>query len=324
MSEDKTKQEKLNLHPRNRNRRRYDLKAMIKAHPALEKYVLTNKQGNYSIDFSDPAAVKSLNHAILRHYYGIDYWEFPDENLCPPIPGRAEYIHLVADLLAENNKGEVPTGKAVTCLDIGIGASCIYPIIGVTEYQWDFIGSDINLASIRSSQQIVNSNPALQGKIQCRLQKQPKDILRGILGTEDKIDMVICNPPFHESMEEAMKGSKRKMKNLSGKNKNRSKLNFSGNSHELVYEGGELAFIRNLISESIEFSKSCFWFSILVSKDSNVKSINKYLQAVKPSEIKKINIKTGNKTSRIIAWTFLKQKEKEQWQKDKWVDESQT
>ncbi|MDA3885537.1 MAG: 23S rRNA (adenine(1618)-N(6))-methyltransferase RlmF [Candidatus Delongbacteria bacterium] len=314
MSTKKTSKEKLNLHKRNKNREKYDLKAMCDSNPELIKYIQPNKLGIDSINFADPSAVKILNKAILHYYYGIKYWEFPKENLCPAIPGRAEYIHHVADLLSENNNGEIPLGESITCLDIGIGACCVYPIIGVTEYKWNFIGSDISSKSIESSQNIVNSNPTLKGKVKCTLQNHTKNIFRGIIKKEDKIDITICNPPFHSSIEEAIKGTARKVKNLTGIKTNSPKLNFSGNNNELVYEGGELKFISNMILESKEFAKDCLWFSTLVSKESNLKKIYKILKQNNPTEIRTINFETGNKSSRIVTWTYLTSQEKKMWQ----------
>ena len=315
MSIKKGKQAKPTLHQRNKNRERYDLKAMTVATPELIPYIQPNKFGTNSINFSDPAAVKMLNRAILNYYYGIEYWDFPRENLCPPIPGRADYIHYVADLLGEYNNGEIPTGKNVTCLDIGTGASCIYPIIGVTEYGWKFIGSDIDSKSIQAAQHIVDSNPSLKGKVSCRLQHDSKSIFRGIIQPEEKIDITICNPPFHPSIEAASKGTRRKVKNLTGQKKHTPKLNFSGNKNELVYEGGELQFIHNMILDSKAFAKNCFWFSSLVSKESNLKKVYKILNNNKSTETKTINMATGNKTSRIVAWTYLTAKEKKLWNK---------
>lgn len=180
-----------------------------------------------------------MNKAFLHNYYGIDYWEFPDENLCPPIPGRADYIHYIADILAEAKPGNIPLGNSITCLDVAVGASCIYPILGVVEYGWRFIGCDIDPKSIASAQHIINSNEVLTNKVGLRLQKKPSHIFKGVIHKDDKIDITICNPPFHASMEEAQKGSRRKIKNLTGKKVKKPKLNFAGISNELVYDGGE-------------------------------------------------------------------------------------
>lgn len=317
MSSEKSKDEKTRLHPRNRNRERYDLKALIIAHPELKNYITPNKHGSDSVDFANPIAVKALNKALLNHYYGIKNWDFPDENLCPPVPGRADYIHYMADLLAENNV-DIPTGEKITCLDIGVGANCIYPIIGITEYSWKFIATDINRRSIKSVKKIVNANASLKNKIECRLQENPKNFFARILNEEDKIDLSICNPPFHSSSQIAKKGTKRKVENLSGKKEKTPQLNFAGISNELVCDGGEYSFVTKMIKESKQFSKNIYWFSTLVSKQSNLKGIYTFLEKTEATQIKTINIETGNKTSRIIVWTFLSEEEQKEWRETRW------
>lgn len=318
MSEEKNHKEKSRMHPRNKNRERYDLAALIKAYPNLSQYLKPNKLGEDSIDFLNPVAVKLLNQALLKHYYGINNWVFPDENLTPPIPGRADYIHYMADLLAEKNFGEIPQGTKIICYDIGIGASCIYPIIGVSEYNWNFIGSDIDPKSIGSANNIVSANPSLKDKIDCRLQKNPRDVFYGVISREDKIDLSICNPPYHATVEEAKKGSRRKIKNLTGKEEKNPILNFSGINKELVTEGGEYKFIHNMLRESKKYEKNFFWFSTLVSKQSNLKSVFKALKKFEASQIRTIPMGTGNKSSRIVAWTFLSKEEQLQWSKSRW------
>lgn len=319
MASKKIQQEKSRLHPRNRNRARYDLGALIGANPELGNYIKPNKYGVDSVDFSDPIAVKLLNQALLNHYYGIKNWEFPKENLCPPIPGRADYIHHISDLLGENNFGKIPVGDKITCFDIGVGANCIYPIIGVTEYHWKFIGSDVDPKSIISAEQIVNSNSTLKDKVDCRLQNNPKQIFQGIIGEDEKIDISICNPPFHASIEEAQKGTRRKVKNLSGVKSKNPKLNFSGINNELVTDGGEYQFIQTMIQESLIFSKNCYWFSTLVSKQSHLKGIYESLRKIKVNQIKTIPMGTGNKSSRIVAWTFFSKEEQIAWRETRWT-----
>lgn len=318
MSDKKNELEKTRLHSRNKNRERYDLHALSKISPALAAHIKPNKFGVNSVDFANPVVVKLLNKALLHHYYGIKDWDFPDENLCPPIPGRADYIHHIADLLSENNFGRVPKGDKVTCFDIGVGASCIYPIIGVTEYGWNFIGSDIDIKSIASAQKIVNDNEAFKGKITCRRQENPKDAFYGVINREEKFDVSICNPPFHASAEEAQKGTLRKLKNLSGKTEKTPQLNFAGISNELICDGGEHKFIHNIIRESKKFSNNCYWFSTLVSKQSNLKGIYKSLDKEDAFEVKTIPMGTGNKSTRIVAWTFLNKEEQKAWIDARW------
>tara|TARA_B110000114_G_scaffold3033_1_gene3080 strand:+ start:130 stop:1089 length:960 start_codon:yes stop_codon:yes gene_type:complete len=318
MSSNKKPIKQSRLHPRNKNLERYDLEALIQIKPELKAFVKLNKHGDDSVDFANPKAVKLLNKALLNHYYGIEHWDFPDSNLCPPIPGRADYLHYLADLICEHNFGRFPEGNKISCLDIGIGANCIYPIIGVTEYNWNFIGSDVDPNSIDSAIKIVGNNPKLVGKVECKLQKDYKAMFRGIIGSKDQIDLTMCNPPFHESEEAAQKGTLRKVQNLQGKQKNKAVLNFSGISKELIYEGGEIKFISSMVLQSKTFGNNCFWFSTLVSKQSNLKALHKVLDQVGAIEIKTIPMGTGNKVSRIIAWTFLTKEKQIQWSKARW------
>ncbi|KGO87216.1 23S rRNA methyltransferase [Flavobacterium rivuli WB 3.3-2 = DSM 21788] len=318
MSLENSPQEKTTLHPRNKNRDRYDLNALVAAVPELAQYVKPNKYGDDSVDFSNPVAVKLLNKALLNYYYGIKYWEFPDQNLVPPIPGRADYIHYMADLLKESNFGRMPEGNKITCIDIGTGANCIYPIIGVTEYGWNFIATDVSPDSLAAAQNIINTNPQLTGKIECRLQKNPNAFFDGIIAANEKADLTVCNPPFHASAEDAHAGTKRKVQNLSGKRIKNPELNFAGISNELIYEGGEHRFIHKMIADSKRFSKDCYWFSTLVSKQSNLKGIYKALEDFKATDVKTIEMGTGNKSTRIVAWSFLSKQEQKEWRDARW------
>ena len=96
-------------------------------------------------------------------------------------------------------------------------------------------------------------------------------------------------------------------------------LNFGGQNKELWCEGGEVKFIQNMIFQSKEFSNSCFWFSTLVSKQSHLSAIYKLLTEEGAFEVKTIAMGQGNKTSRIVAWTFLKGEQRMEWKKARWL-----
>ena len=311
-------EEKTRLHPRNKNRNRYDLSALVTLNPELKKYIIPNKYGGMSIEFSNPIAVRILNMSLLNHYYGIKNWDFPKNNLCPPIPGRADYIHHIADLLAKNNFGKIPKGDKITCLDIGMGASCIYPIIGTKEYDWKFIASDIDPKSIDSARKIIESNDILKNKIECRLQKNKNSIFKNILEKEYKIDLVICNPPFHSSKEDAQKSTLRKLRNLSDKKVKKNHVKFAGVNNEIIFEGGEIKFIENIVNESKLYAKNCYWFSTLVSKQSNLKKTYKLIDRNGAYFLKTIPMGTGNKSSRIVAWTYLSKEAQNKWRHERW------
>ncbi len=305
--------EKSQLHSRNKHRERYDFQQLTTVCPELQPFVKRNNYDDESIDFHNPNAVKLLNKALLKQFYGINDWTIPDGYLCPPIPSRADYLHYIADLLGSKNGGKIPFGAQIKCLDIGVGANCIYPIIGHKEYGWTFIGSDIDAVSINSANKIIESNPELKPFIELRLQTDKKDIINGILKKNERIDVTICNPPFHASQAEAQRGTQRKLNNLTQKKQTKLVLNFGGQNNELWCEGGEIEFIKTLIFQSKQYADSCFWYSTLVSKESSLKPIYDTLKQVKTVEIKTIKMEQGHKISRIVAWTFLTEKEQNDW-----------
>ena len=294
---------KSGLHSRNRHQAGYDFAALCLRTPELAAHVFTNDYGTRTIDFANPDGVKILNRALLAHHYGIAHWDLPAGYLCPPIPGRVDYLHWAADLLAES-AGQVPTGKGVRVLDIGVGANCIYPLLGCREYGWRFVGSDIDPVSVKAATLLTKSN-GLGNQIECRLQGNANHVFRGIIGPKERFALTLCNPPFHASLEEASKGSERKLRNLGKEVTGTPLLNFGGQKAELWCEGGEAAFLANMIAQSKEFATQCLWFSSLVSKKENLPGAKKALARVGACQVRVIDMAQGNKVSRILAWSFL-------------------
>jgi 23S rRNA (adenine1618-N6)-methyltransferase len=293
------------LHPRNRHQGRYDFARLIAASPELGRFVILNPYGKQSIDFADPEAVKVFNRALMRQLYGIQHWDIPPGYLCPPIPGRADYLHGLADLLAEGCDGTIPKGKAVRVLDIGTGANCIYPLLGHSDYGWRFLGSDIDPLALAAARTIVQAN-GLGDAIELRQQSDPQHIFQGLLASDERFTLTLCNPPFHASAAEATSGSTRKWKNL-GKLDPRRKLpvlNFGGQSNELWCEGGEAAFLRRMARESATVAGQVLWFSSLVSKASNLPGLQSALKQAGALEVRQLDMAQGNKQSRFVAWTF--------------------
>ncbi|MEC3908458.1 23S rRNA (adenine(1618)-N(6))-methyltransferase RlmF [Tamlana sp. 2201CG12-4] len=286
-----------NFHPNNKHKSGYDLEALCKAYPDLQPYVFENNYQIKTIDFANPKAVKALNTALLFRHYKITYWDFPETNLCPPIPGRVDYIHGLADVLKQNN-----IKSNISVLDIGTGASCIYPILGHAEYEWKFVGTDIDKTSLDHAQKIINKNQ-LDNVISLRYQTNKMQILKDILTEGDRFSIVMCNPPFYKSEKEAFEATTKKLRGL---NKKQDKIirNFSGTGNELWYKGGEKAFIHNYLYESSIFKKQCKIFTSLVSKKDLIPGIYASLKKLGATEVKTINMGQGNKVSRIVVWRF--------------------
>lgn len=267
--------QKPGLHPRNRHHSRYDLATLCQVNPELRQFLTLTPAGEQSVDFANPLAVKALNKALLAHFYAVANWDIPDGFLCPPVPGRADYIHHLADLLAEAS-GTIPANASI--LDIGVGANCIYPLIGVHEYGWRFTGSETSSQALSSAQAIISANPGLNRAIRLRRQKESGAIFNGIIHKNEQYDATLCNPPFHDSAAAARAGSERKRRNL-GLNKDDA-LNFGGQQQELWCEGGEVAFIKKMIEESKGFAKQVMWFTSLVSRGENLPPLYRALTDV--------------------------------------------
>lgn len=305
--------EKSKLHPRNKHQGRYNLKELCVTCPALANFVFQLDEENDTIDFANPDAVKMLNKALLEQYYEVKNWGIPDHYLCPPIPGRADYIHHIADLLATSNQGEIPKGKHIKVLDIGVGANCVYPLIGHHEYGWLFTGSDVDAVAIENANEIIEANPHLKGKIKFRLQGNVKDIFKGAMEKTERFDLTVCNPPFYASIAEAQAATLKKANNLSDQKVAEIKRNFGGQNRELWCHGGEGKFIYDMILQSKEFATSCLWFSTLVSNKALLKNAYAQLEKMEAVNVKTIPMGQGNKISRVLAWTFLNQEQHQKW-----------
>ncbi|ESR00905.1 16S rRNA methyltransferase [Stutzerimonas chloritidismutans AW-1] len=308
------------LHPRNRHTGRYDFPALIAGCPELAEHVIINPYGKQSIDFANPDAVRVFNRALLRQFYGIQHWDIPPGYLCPPVPGRADYLHGLADLLGQNDASAIPRGTAIHALDIGTGANCIYPLIGHREYGWRFTGSDIDATALASACTIVSANGLVKA-IELRQQAAPKHIFKGVMLPEDRFDLTLCNPPFHASQAEASSGSQRKWRNLGKLDPSRKlpALNFGGQAAELWCEGGEAAFVARMAEESVAFARQVYWFSTLVSKGANVAPLEARLKRLGARQMHTLDMAQGQKKSRFVAWTFLSQTEQASWRAERWA-----
>lgn len=243
------------------------------------------------VDFKDADSSIALTEAILQYDFGV-HVSLRSDRLCPPVPNRINYIAWLQDLMdqtaniahlisipEESEEGEErPTkrikkqNEPIRVLDIGTGASCIYPILGCVLDDWEFIATDVDLESIEAARVLINDSrnqgvseatytqgrPVnLQDRIHLSL-RDPKDTL--LLDQKDveslRLDpiiwprmekgllyhVVMCNPPFYSSQEEMQALSEIKIKGPSAV--------CLGSKEEMMYPGGEVAFVTRIIKES--------------------------------------------------------------------------
>lgn len=275
------------MHLRNIHRYGYDFKKLTATHPDLQQHIIESPTGAKTIDFSNAASILEFNTALLKHHYKINSWRLPDGSLYPPIPGRADYVHHIADLVEKGGKKG---------LDIGCGASAIYPILGSAIYNWTMVGCDV----VDESVGFAKKNTAKNDHIEIRHQINKGNIFKGVILAGEYYDFTMCNPPFYTSEEEAIKANKSKQRKLGTVEERR---NFAGHAHELWCNGGEALFIKRMIKESVAFKDQVGWFTCLLSRKQHLKNPLKQLEKLK-AEHKVIEMTTGQKQSRFIAWKF--------------------
>ncbi len=309
------KKPKHQLHPRNVHRDGYDFAKLVQACPALSAYVSPSPAGQLTIDFSDPKAVLLLNKSLLADAYGYQKWSIPEGSLCPPVPGRADYVHYLADLLGSGNGGRPPRGGGVQILDIGVGANGIYPILGRALYGWSFHGVDISPEALQALAAHLAANPHFKAGVSISLQQDPGQVLKGAITGKAVYDAVACNPPFYASAAAAAEENERKWRKLG---KAAAGRNFAGQAGELWCEGGERGFITRYISESRELPTRCFWYTTLVSRSAHLPYFERLLNESGANAVHVQPMGQGQKVSHMLCWTYLSAPLQRDWARFRW------
>ena len=290
------------MHLQNPYQKRYDIKRLVEHYPSLQKFIVLNPSGEETIDFSSSSGVYALNKAMLLADFNLTEYHLPTGYLIPPIPGRLDYLLHIRDFLSE--KYNIPLDSKLRGLDIGAGANGIYCILAVQHLNWSMVGAESDAKAIEIAKANMHHTKTLQDKVEMRHQENKSFLLKNIIKSQEQFDFTICNPPFHSSREEAVKGSFRKIKNLGGPMDNKElTLNFEGQANELWCNGGEALFIKRLIKESIMFKNRVKVFSSLVANSNNLLKIEKQLKKVK-ANYHIIPMVRGNKKTRSILWWF--------------------
>ena len=304
------------LHSRNVSRDGYPFAELISLYPELKHYTVINPVGQISLDFFNPKAVRVFNAILLDYYHQIKYFSLPEGYLCPPVPGRADYIHYVADLLAETY-GRTPHGSHFHMLDMGTGASAVFGLLAAAIYRWKCTMADVDQKALDSASAIWRHNESVLSAGDFRHQTHSHLFFEKIIRPDDFFDVVVCNPPFHSSEAEAKLRADKKFTSLKKSKREKTVLNFGGTSGELWYPGGEATFIKGMMAESIRFGNQCYWFTTLVSRQSTLPVIYNVLDEVRARKVKTIDMGQGNKRSRIVCWTFFTPEQEKAWQKMK-------
>ncbi|KAM4099221.1 hypothetical protein ACJW30_07G140600 [Castanea mollissima] len=336
--------ERPTIHPRNKySETRPDFALLASLYPSFEPFVFYSHDGGRPrIDWTDFNATRELTRVLLLHDHALNWW-IPDGQLCPTVPNRSNYIHWIEDLLASDIIPKTnASGGNVRGFDIGTGANCIYPLLGASLLGWSFVGSDVTEVALEWAEKNVKNNPHISQLIEIRKVESCEDgpsmekshdgesvsceskielsacavreevdplpsasfdlhsdankryngppILLDVVRDGERFDFCICNPPFFETMEEA------------GLN---PKTSCGGTPEEMICSGGEKAFITRIIEDSAVLKQSFRWYTSMVGRKSNLKSLTAKLWEVGVNIVKTTEFVQGQTCRWGLAWSFV-------------------
>ncbi|RFN53674.1 23s rrna (-n6)-methyltransferase [Fusarium flagelliforme] len=243
--------------------------------------------------FNDPECVMQLTKSLLKLDFKLQL-ELPDDRLCPPVTNRHNYILWLKNLLDSSSYEK--NDRNVVGLDIGTGASCIYPLLGCRERDWNFIATDIDSKSLEYARRNVALNN-LDQRIKV-VERKPTD---NIIPLDDlqvpSIAFTMSNPPFYKSEQELIESAKKK-----------SRAPFTactGAKVEMVTDGGEIAFVDRILKESLVLRQRVQWYT---SMFGFLTSLIDFVDKLREHNIDNYAVTEfvqGNKTRRwAIAWSF--------------------
>ncbi|KAK4171446.1 hypothetical protein QBC36DRAFT_295351 [Triangularia setosa] len=254
-------------------------------------------QEHGQLDFTDPKAVMQLTKTLLSLDFNLKL-ELPDDRLCPPVPNRHNYIRWLKELM--DTSSYEPPGRPICGLDIGTGASCIYPLLGTTQRpSWSFVATDIDKKSLQYARKNVVMND-LEDRI-LLLERQPEDPLIPLRDRDSKkvtrIDFTMMNPPFYESKDEMLYSAQSKARPPHSA--------CTGAPVEMVCDGGEVAHVSRMLKESLVLKEEVQWYTSMLGKATSVETLVGKLKANGIDNYAITEFIQGNKTRRwALGWSF--------------------
>ncbi|KAG9333948.1 hypothetical protein JZ751_009351 [Albula glossodonta] len=240
------------MHPRNRYKDKPpDFAYLASKYPEFQQHVHTNLTGRVGI-------------------------EIPLERLIPTVPLRLNYIHWVEDLIGAQGEGESGPRRGI---DIGTGASCIYPLLGATMNGWFFLATEVDDICFDYAKKNVEHN-----------------------GLSDLIKVV--KVPQKTLLMDALK--EESALGVNSRNSRRpppSSVN-TGGVTEIMAEGGELEFVKRIIHDSLQLKKRLRWYSCMLGKKCSLAPLKEELRKQGVSKVTHTEFCQGRTMRWALAWSF--------------------
>ncbi|CEP02217.1 U6 small nuclear RNA (adenine-(43)-N(6))-methyltransferase [Plasmodiophora brassicae] len=260
-----------------------DFERLAELYEEFRPFVRPTGSGYVTIDWNDPQALLAVTRVLLRHDFGLQF-SLPEHHLCPPVPQRLNYICWIEELLSFL---QLPSGEEIWGIDIGTGASAIFPLLGQSK-GWKFLATEIDPESVESARKNISDN-RLEGRIEVVQSPSARDVLVGVIPERTKYHFTVCNPPFFDDLQQTGLNAKRVCR---------------ATPSELVCPGGEVEFVAQIVRESVVLRDRISWFTTMIGKKSSLIELQRLIRDVNPVCVRTTTFTQGKQARWGLAWTF--------------------
>ena len=196
-------------------------------------------------------------------------------------PRRLNYLLWVEDLL-----GLLPDSDALRAgLDIGAGASAVYSLLGAAHFKWRMVSTEADSSNFEAATENVQNNK-LNSSVKI-IKVDKSDIFLKAFESNQDFDFSMCNPPFYT------------------KEKKLKDEDIAGIESEVKTIGGEVEFVKKMITESSENKHKVKIYTVLLGHKSSLSPVKHILANLRAASFTTTEFCQGKTMRWGVAWTFL-------------------
>jgi 23S rRNA A1618 N6-methylase RlmF len=282
----------------------------------------------------------ALTRALLHIHWGLTLNHLPLHHLCPPIPNRYFYVKWIQGnllpLLTSANYFQPIRFMQQTGLDIGTGATAIYPLLFVSSANQPYriFAADVDADSVELAKENILDNRLLTSiqlhQVTPTDRQQQGQQLDGIggenmsdpqqdhdtipvgplrrslehlgpaRGSVTALDFCMTNPPFYDDTVDSTRIDPR-----AGDQRKRTAMTVSEGS----YPGGEVGFVVDMIVDTLVLFARCQsapgWSSCMCGKKTSLVHLQNIVTALLgPGHCQVTEFGPGHLTRWFLAWTM--------------------
>ena len=267
------------MHPRNPYKTPPNFKELAIQFPRFRRVIHQDLAGKIHLDFNNQEAVRTLTEILFLKDFQLDV-TIPENCLVPTLPSRLNYLLWIEDLLSLlTDDGEV------VGIDIGAGASAVYPLLGAKHCGWRFVATESDSINYKAASENITKNH-LDNKISIN-KTEDDEIFENLFANNDQVyTFCMCNPPFYTVNKQFEDGG-------------------VGTESEMKTSGGEVEFVKKMISESVENPDKVKIFTVLLGHKSSLSPLKQCLSSAQVTSLVTTEFCQGKTMRWGLAWTFI-------------------